>query len=502
MSAIKKNIAANFGGGIWAVVVSLVFIPLYIHFLGVAAYGLVAIFSTLLAMFAVLDMGMIQTLSRELARLVVLPEGNREMRDLLRTLEIPYVSVGLIIGLIVAVMSPWVSQNWINSQTLSIHSVQTAVILMGLMIAIQWPIGLYSSGLAGLQHQVVLNLINGVIVLARGALSALVLWLLSPTIEAFFVTQLLLSLLQVLLIRHLLWIKIPFTSHAPKFRIELLQRIWRFATGVAGIGLISSLLMQLDKIILSKMLSLEIFGYYAIANTVSMNIYRLFGPIYSAVFPRLTNLVAAGAKKELADFYHKSAQLLALAVFPATAVLIFFSKDLLIIWLQNPLMAAVVAPLVSILAIGTALNGIMHIPYGLQLAAGWTSLSLRFGIFSLAVFGLLLVLLTHLYGVTGAAMAWPIQQALYIIFIINLMHRRLLPQEQKQWYCVDVIYPIILAVGPVFIAWKLKPNAMNLTMTLIFLFATFILSFSTTLVGMPSMRREAMKLWRRRFFPI
>jgi len=502
MSVIKKNIAANFGGSIWGMIISLVFIPIYIDFLGVAAYGLVAIFTTMLAMFAVLDMGMIQTLTRELARLIVLPDGIKEMRDLLRTLEIPYLSVGIVIGLIVMMISPWISHNWINSQVLQTDSIQTAVILMGLMIAIQWPIGLYSSGLVGLQHQVVLNFFNGGIALARGLVSVLVLWKFSSTIEAFFLTQLLVSVLHILIIRHLLWIKIPARSHVPKFRIELLQRVWRFAAGVAGIGLISSLLMQLDKIILSKILSLEIFGYYAIANVVSMNAYRLFGPIYSAIYPKLTNLVASGEKKELVDFYHKSAQFLALAVFPAVAVLVFFSKDLLEIWLQNPLTAEITAPLVSILVIGTALNGIMHIPYGLQLAAGWTSLSLSFGILSLAIFGLLLVGLTSLYGVIGAAMAWPIQQALYVIFNIHLMHRRLLTKEKNRWYWADVVYPLILALAPVILVCIFKPDIIGIVMTLAFLSFTFLLSVCTVIVGIPLMRQEALKVWHRCFLTI
>ncbi|MDG1109743.1 MAG: oligosaccharide flippase family protein, partial [Burkholderiaceae bacterium] len=421
MSRIKKNIAANFGGSLWTAFVSLLFIPIYLHFLGVEAYGLVAIFATLLAMFAVLDMGLIQTLTREIARLAVLPDSAREMRDLLRTLEIPYVGMGLIIGLVVVLIAPWIAHEWVNNQTLSTQSVETAMILMGLMIAIQWPLGFYSGGLVGLQEQVVLNLVNGAMALGRGVASALVLWQLEPTIEAFFWTQFVASVAHILIVSRLLWRKLPADPRPPRFRIDLLRGIWRFAAGVTGIGLISSLLMQLDKIILSKLLSLEVFGYYAIANVVSMNVYRLFGPIYSAIYPRLTNLVALGSEKELAAFYHKSAQSLAVAVFPAVAILIFFSNELLLIWLHSPVIADAAAPIASILVIGTLINGIMHIPYGLQLAAGWTSLALRFGVISVVIFGILLLVLTESYGVVGAAMAWPIQQALYLIFTVPLM---------------------------------------------------------------------------------
>jgi O-antigen/teichoic acid export membrane protein len=490
MSRIKKNIAANFGGSLWTALVSLLFIPIYLNFLGVEAYGLVAIFATLLAMFAVLDMGLIQTLTREIARLAVLPDSAREMRDLLRTLEIPYVGMGLVIGLGVVLFSPWIAHVWLNNQTLPTSTVQTAMMLMGLMIAIQWPLGFYSGGLVGLQEQVLLNYINSIMQTVRGVASALVLWQLSSTIEAFFLTQLATSVVHILIIRLLLWRKLPFDPHSSRFRPDLLRSIWHFAAGVAGSGLIASLLMQLDKIILSKLLSLEVFSYYAIANVVSMNVYRLFGPIYSAIYPRLTNLVAMGSEKDLAAFYHKSAQLLAVAVFPAVAVLIFFSNELLLIWLQKPVIADAVAPTVSILVIGTLINGIMHIPYGLQLAAGWTSLALRFGVISVVIFGILLLVLTELYGVVGAAMAWPIQQALYLICTVPLMHRRLLSDEQWQWYWNDVCYPLILASAPVALAWQLKPEAIGVAVTLLYLFATYITSLAAVLMGLPAIRSE------------
>jgi O-antigen/teichoic acid export membrane protein len=498
MSRIKKNIAANFGGSLWTALVSLLFIPIYLHFLGVEAYGLVAIFATLLAMFAVLDMGLIQTLTREIARLAVLPDSAREMRDLLRTLEIPYVGMGLIIGLVVVLIAPWIAHEWVNNQTLSTQSVETAVILMGLMIAIQWPLGFYSGGLVGLQEQVVLNLVNGAMALGRGVASALVLWQLEPTIEAFFWTQFVASVAHILIVSRLLWRKLPADPRPPRFRIDLLRGIWRFAAGVTGIGLVSSLLMQLDKIILSKLLSLEVFGYYAIANVVSMNVYRLFGPIYSAIYPRLTNLVALGSEKELAAFYHKSAQFLAVAVFPAVAILIFFSNELLLIWLQSPVIADAAASIASILVIGTLINGIMHIPYGLQLAAGWTSLALRFGVISVVIFGILLLVLTESYGVVGAAMAWPIQQALYVVFTVPLMHRRLLPDEQWRWYWADVGYPLILALAPVALAWQLKPDAMGMAVTLLYLFATYIASLAAVIMGLPAVRRAALETWRLR----
>ncbi len=43
---------------------SLAFIPLYIKFLGIEAYGIIGFFTTLQAMFTLLDLGLGYTLNR------------------------------------------------------------------------------------------------------------------------------------------------------------------------------------------------------------------------------------------------------------------------------------------------------------------------------------------------------------------------------------------------------------------------------------------------------
>ena len=64
MSVIKQNIIANFGGKAWQALMSLAFVPLYIKFMGIESYGLVGIFTSLLALFGLLDMGLSTTLNR------------------------------------------------------------------------------------------------------------------------------------------------------------------------------------------------------------------------------------------------------------------------------------------------------------------------------------------------------------------------------------------------------------------------------------------------------
>lgn len=445
MSVIKKNIVANFGGGAWTGIMNLVFVPLYIHFLGIEAYGLVGIFGTLLAIFALLDMGLSTTLNREMARLAAYEGRAQEMRDLVRTLEVPYWLVALFLGVIVSALAPFIAYHWVNVESLSPKTVQIAIMLMGLAVAFQWPISLYSGGLLGLQRQVLLNVINVVTATFRGLGAVLILWLASPTAEAYFLWQIVASVIQIGLIAFFLWRSLPEFSEPPRFRREILSSIWRFAASMTGIVAASTILTQLDKVILSRILSLETFGYYTLASVVAMSLYRFISPVFTATFPRFTHLVGTGATEELIRLYHKSAQLLSVLVLPVAVVVSLFSKEILLLWTQSPVTTEHTYVLVSILVIGTAIHGLIHIPYALQLAFGWTRLPLIINIVSVLFVVPLVILLTRWFGPVGAASVWLILNIAYVVSSITLMHRRLLPAEKWRWCFEDVGRPLVAA---------------------------------------------------------
>ena len=446
MSVLKKNIVANFGGNVWTGLMGLVFVPLYIRFMGIEAYGLMGIFAALLGLFALLDMGLGSTLNREMARLAVQEDKAQDMRDLVRTLEIPYCLVGLLIAETIILASPLIAYHWVQVKTLSSDSVRTAIILMGLCIAFQWPIGFYSGGLMGLQRQVLLNGINVAVATFRGLGAVLILWLVSPTVEAFFLWQIAVSVIHIGLIVFFFWRRLPPAAEAPRFRRELFLNIWHFAAGMTAITITVTFLMQLDKIILSRMLSLEMFGYYTLANVVAMTLYRFIGPVFSAIYPQLTMFVQLGDTEEITLLYHKSAQLASVLVIPAALVVALFSREILLLWTRSPVTTDNTYMLVSILVMGTAFNCLMNIPYALQLAHGWTRLTLIVNVVSVLLLLPLMIILTQWYGAVGAANVWLILNIGYMFINIPIMHRRLLPAEKWRWYVEDVGYPFIAAV--------------------------------------------------------
>lgn len=487
-SKLKKNIGANFAGSIWQTLMGLIFIPLYIKFIGIESYGLIGILATLQTVFGLLDVGLGSTLTREIARLSVLPSKEQEMRNLVRSLEVVYWGIAIFVGIIVVSLSPLIANHWIKAGQLSPETIDQALLIMGFIIALRMPIGFYSGGLMGLQRQVLLNLINVCISTLGAAGTVLILWLVSPTIQSFLLWQIVICIINTFLLAWFFWRRLPLAEKRAVFQKQLLKGIWRFAAGMSGISILAVILTQLDKIILSKMLSLEMFGYYMLATVVAMSLGRLFTPVFYSIYPRFIQLVSTGDQEELKHFYHKSCQFMAVLILPVATVIALFSHEILLIWTQNQETADKTYLLVSIMICGTALNGLMNLPYALQLAFGWTKLSFFKNLISVVLIVPLIIYMTTHYGATGAAIVWLVLNMSDIFFVIPIMHHRLLPKEKRRWYWQDVCIPLVVAIsltgfGRVFVSGQMSQIIIILNLVVI-----SVLTLGTTIIVIPATR--------------
>ena len=487
-STVKKNIIANYAGRAWTSIMGLVFSPLFIKFMGIEAYGLIGVFISLTAILSILDMGLSSTLSRELARLTALERAEQESRDLVRTLEYVYWGVGILIGLVFVALSPLIAYYWVKAEGISAQTVQQAVLIMGLVVAFQWPASLYDGGLMGLQKQVLLNSVRGIIVTIQNVGAVLVLWLISPSILAFFTWQIFMSILQTVVLAHYTWKSLPATDKQSEFQKALLQKNWRFAAGMTGISIVATILMQTDKVILSKLLPLTAFGYYMLAVNASNALAYLVQPVSTALFPKLSQLVLDEDKTKLSTLYHSGCQLVSIIMLPAAATLALFSHEILTLWIRNPEIAHKTYLLLSLLVVGTAINSLMVVPYMLQLAHGWTKLVFSQNVLSVIALVPLLIFMVKTYGAVGAPIVWILLNSGYLAILIPLMHRRLLPTEMKPWYLYDVGLPLLIIAAVVFFSRVVMPGDLSKYLVFLWIILTPVLAFVITFLAIPSTR--------------
>ena len=421
----------------------LAFVPLYIKYLGIEAYGLIGLFAVLQAWLGLLDMGMTPTLGREMARFTGGGHSAVSIRDLLRSIEWIAGGIALLIALGIWAASGWLASDWLRAEKLPTEVVAQAFAIMGMVTALRFVEGVYRSSIVGLQRQVLLNAVSAAMATLRGLGAVGILAWVSPTLEAYFFWQGGLSIATIAILAGTTYRLIPCCERGGRFSLEALRGVWRFAGGMLGVTLLSLLLMQTDKIVLSKVLSLEEYGYYALAALVAGGLSMLAGPINQAWYPRLTELKTRNDSVEFAWVYHQGAQMISVVVGGIAIALICYAETVLKVWTQDVDIAKKTSHLASILILGNLLNSIMTMPFYAQLANGWTSLTNTINLISVLLFVPTIFWVASHYGAEGAAWIWVCLNGMYILIVPHFMHQKILVKEKMKWYFNDLLLPLM-----------------------------------------------------------
>jgi O-antigen/teichoic acid export membrane protein len=435
-------------------------------------------------------------MTREMARYSVRPDKADEARDLVRTLEIGYWFIGLLIGAAILTAAPWLAVHWIKASAIPVRKVMQVVMLMGILAFFQWPVSFYQGGLTGLRQQVLMNLLKIGAATANNAGGVLILWLVSPTIQAFLVWQIGVNAVVVTALALFLWRRLPRSDRAARFDLVVAQNVRRFAVGMTGVAIISLVLTQADKLLVSKLFSLKTFGYYALAWSVASGPLIVAGCVFNVIFPRMSALVSAGDENLISEGYHRGSQLMAVLILPVAAVVTIFSFQILRLWTGNTETAANAAPVLSMLMVGSAMNAVLYLPYILQLAFGWTKLPFVAGLISISVLVPLMFPMTRHFGLVGAASIWAILNVLNMLIAVPIMHRRLLPHETWKYYR-DIGLPLLGTVVTAAIGRLVFTKFESPLATMAVVSGLWLASFAVAVLAAPQIRESVRRYFIR-----
>jgi O-antigen/teichoic acid export membrane protein len=439
---LKRNIAANFVGKIWSSAMALVFIPLYIRYLGVDAYGIIGVFAVLQTALNLLDLGMTPTLSREMARFTGGGHDASSIRNTLRTAECFAVACGAIACSLVFLFAPWLVESWLKAGALDTDSTITAVRVMGLCVGTRFLEGIYQSSIMGLQRQVLSNSLSAGLATLRGGGAVAVIALISPTLEAFFAWQAIVSACGVIAQGAATYRLLP-PSHSPvRPTMQALRQMRRFAGGMMGMAILILLLTNVDKILLSHLVDLREYGYYTLAATVASGLWMATAPIGTAYLPQLTRLHAADRDHELRSQFHQGAQIISVLGGSTSITGIVFADHALLVWTGDKALTEAVTPLMRLLLLGNLFSAFTQMPYYSQLAYGRVKPMLLGNIASVLIIVPAIFVAVPRYGASGAAAVYCCLQVGYILIAAPFIFDRILAGEKKRWYLTDLALPI------------------------------------------------------------
>jgi O-antigen/teichoic acid export membrane protein len=437
----KINVVSNLAGSGWIAFLTLVATPVQIHLLGVEAYGLVGLIAILQIVFGTLDLGLSAAVTQSISSDTSV--GRQASAPLINSAATVYWLMAFVIAALLWLVAGWIATRWLNPQALNMPTVLTAVHTIGLYVALRWPIAFYSGVLNGVQRMDVLNLVKAGAATLRIAVGILVI-VITRNVTVFlgwFAISAALELVAFAIVTHKM---VPALGFKPYFSLEAVRSVWRFSLTMAAIAILAVLITQLDRILVSKLLSLRDLGYYTLAYTTGIGISLLQVSINTASLPAFSE-AAQAEPPAFVRRYQKVSEFTAYAVALPCFALVFFGADILRVWVNEDAARAAGVPL-AVLAIGFFLNAAVSNAYIAAVATRNASIPAMVNVIGVLLYVPGLYWLTSREGTVGAAAGWVALNLYYVCSLLPLVHRRVLKAPVSTWLWRCLLLPALVAI--------------------------------------------------------
>ncbi len=438
----RRNLSANYVGTAWNAIMAVAFVPSYLAYLGAEAYGIIGLSAVIASAMTTLDLGLVPMLTREMARYRGGVHRADSIRSLIRIVEVVVYTLGSLGLLSIWLASDWISSDWLRAQSMQPTEIANALRILSVVVGLRFIEGVYRGVLIGLQRQVLSNAIASLAATLRGAGSLGVLAWWSPTLSAFLWWQFAVSALSLVVFAFFAHTEIPSANVSISLGMRVLRSSWPFARGMIVSSFLVLGLTQVDKVLLSRLLTLAEYGQYSFAMAAASIVAVAAFPIGQTIYPRLTEMHARGDADGFRYEFHRMAQLVSVVAGSVGAVFVVDSDKIITLWTGNPALSVEISNPVRLLALGGMLNSCMLAPYNCQLASGWTSISNRANLIAIVILIPALMFVVPLAGTLGASATWAGLNAGYVLVFAPFFFQRQFPHEIRKWYVLDLLMPI------------------------------------------------------------
>ncbi len=443
---LRYSIIANYIGSFVSIFLAIIITPVYIKYLGIGAYGLIGFYLTLKASFGFLELGLGRSCNREIARLTS-TDNYKKIQQTLRTFEVFYWCLAIVIFITILFFSDKIANFWLSSETISTSQLTNYLIIIGAIIAIQWPVSLYVGALSGLQEQVKMNSLQVVVSILNWGGAAFVIIFIHNSLTAFFYWQIFVAGISVISFLILTWICVNGGFLWASFSSNIVRNLMSITTQMATNSIIGTFIRQIDKLLLSALLPLEQFGIYALVALIARIPSMIIAPTSKAVYPRLSQIIGEKTKSnKLSYVYHLSCQSSGIISIVAATVIACYSYTILWIYTGDINIATNGMWILTLLAISRLMHSFMIIPFTLQLAYGYLKIAIYGQIISIIWLLGSIYYFTNNYGIIGPGISWILLSTFMFIIASPIIHRKLLPGEFKKWISEDTLLPLSMVL--------------------------------------------------------
>ncbi|MBU2737243.1 flippase [Acidithiobacillus concretivorus] len=401
--SIKRNTFYNLFGQLTPLGVSLVTVPLYLHAIGEARYGVLAIIWLFTGYFGFFEMGLSRASAYHLAR------QHSETPAVRSTTFWTAFWLNLSFGLIGAVLLYAVAQPVFTHLFHISDTMRRSVLASFPWIAAALPISTVSGVLAGSlearERFAYMNLIGVFNTAVTQVGPLLVAVFISPEL-AWLIPAVVLARASGLLLQFIgVWRFLPIVP-AALFNKKQARTLFSYGGWISISNIVGPVLVTFDRMLIGVLLSMQAVTYYTVPYNLVNRVSILPGALSTSLFPRFSS-AESKVGKNLAE---RSLHLLIAIMTPITVIGITLLPLFLTYWI-SPEFSQHGAVVGMILLAGIWINGLAFIPYGLLQGQGRPDITAKLHLLELPFFLVLLWGGIHWLGLVGAALAWSIRVA-------------------------------------------------------------------------------------------
>lgn len=423
---LARNTIWNLVGEGAPLLIAVIAIPVLVHALGTAKFGILMIVWLLIGYLSLFDLGV----GRALTNLVAQKLGSGEealLPPLIWTANSLMLGVGIVGALILAGASHWLVYSVLKIPVALKGETLTSLYLLSAAL----PAVISTTGFRGVleayQRFDAANTIRipmGILSFAGPLLVLPFSHSLVPVVAVLAAGRYLALISYIVCCRRLL----PIMRTKMSWHSALVVPLLTFGGWMTVSNIVVPIMVGMDRFFLGALVSIQAVTFYATPYEVVTKLLIIPFAIAGVLFPAFSASLTSDLPKTQ-HLYFRTLKVITLLMGPLVVTSILVAHVALKLWL-GATFAASSTSVLQLLAVGVFLNSIAQAPFALVQGAGRADWTGKLHLAELPIYLTVFWILTLQFGIAGTAMAWSIRAAVDCLLLM-IMAKKLLKMNAQ-----------------------------------------------------------------------
>lgn len=397
---IRRNAISNAIGIGFPAIAWLVVVPILVHSLGEKGYGVYTIAISFAGILGIFELGLTSAAAKYIAEVNIRGDVTKLEKIISGNLSI-YTGVGGAVILLSFLFTPWLSSFLFGGSGFEQRELTSIVRLISVIFALTLLKTALASPLMGFQrydiynaiqtgYAVSLAFVQGLIVVNGGQVSELLMGNLVVII---------LSVIGfVLAIRNL----IPGINVFRLPDVLFLRMMLSFGVYMMLISIEGTILCNVDKLIVGRLIGPEKVTYYAIPSQICYKVHSGLAVLISFIFPLTSEIQSLGDRLTLKKIFLSSMGIITFLDGIAMVFFATFSTEILTLWIGDEF-ANITAPIFVLTSLSYLFFALSITPYHMLMGMGYPGVFALLNFFAIASVICCLAIGISYFGIYGGA---------------------------------------------------------------------------------------------------